>query len=79
MPILESPAGSLNKKDWKQWLNNARLFSLPYLALFAFTFLLSVQQTGFSKAAFYAAAGAAGKALVDALVDLLRKYLAGAK
>jgi len=72
-----SKKNSLSRTDYEKWMSDIQKYCMPYILLFAGTFLLTLQQQGISKAAFYAAFGAALKAVIDAGVNLYLKYRAG--
>lgn len=74
---MESPKNTLNTNDWKKWTQDVKYFCMPYFLLFVGTFIVSLSDNGFSKATFYAATGAAAKAVIDALANLYRKYKTG--
>lgn len=66
-----SEPGMMTKEDWKRWAKNILIFSSPLLILF----LTELQKgTDVKQAAVLVYA-----ALINAVIDLLRKYLAGEK
>jgi len=67
--MKQSPSGSLNSQDWKQWGKNTLIFSAPLLILF----LTQVQAGVDIKTALSLVLAA----FINALIDLLRKYSAG--
>ena len=67
--MKQSPSGELSKQDWKQWGKNTLIFSAPLLILF-----LTQIQAGVD---LKTASSLVLAALINALIDLLRKYQAG--
>jgi len=64
-----SRSGELNRKDWEQWAKNLLIFSAPALILF----LTELSHgTDWKKAMSFLYL-----ALINALIDLLKKYNAG--
>jgi hypothetical protein len=67
----ESKRYSLNKEDVYKWLRNIAIFSAPLVLLF----LIEIQKgTDYKQALMFVYA-----ALIQAAVDLLKKFISGSK
>ena len=64
-----SESGTMNRSDWKNWGKNVLIFSTPALILFLGALA--------NNTPFQDAAKVLYLAIINALIDLLRKYQAG--
>ncbi len=74
-----SPKWQLNWIDWQKWVSNLAMFLLPVAVIYLGSVSVNLQ-SGFSWSAFglsLPVQGAAALYVVNALLDLFRKFVAG--